>query len=456
MLSLHPIRQACCSGVSRRELLQVGAATAAGLSLPDALRGRAAAAAAPDVNCIFFFLWGGPSQHETFDPKPEAPPEIRGPFAPIPTAVAGLQFCEHLPRLAKLAGRFTTIRCLHHGNDLHHLAAGMALSGQLAQQGLRPPNHGAVVERFGPRAGSALPPSVRIGPYLLDCAGDGQGQDGGFLGGAYSPFAISDPREPLEKLASLVTPPQVGGGRMSRRRSLLGRVDAIQRRVEGGDTRTRDAAYSKAFALITSPQAKRALDLGQEPEWIRERYGDSLPGRGLLMARRLVEAGARYVQVNWSQYVAMTGWDTHGTGENMGGTIPQMKEFLLPTLDRVASTLFEDLEQRGLDRNTVVVVAGEFGRTPRINKIGGRDHWPAVYPALLYGAGVPRGVVIGGSDGEGAYPEGERCTPEDLALTLYQLLGLDVAPLRAAEIVRAAAGIPGLIPAAGAPPRPPG
>jgi hypothetical protein len=445
VLALYPAIHRTCQGKTRREVLRIGGISAAGLSLPDLFRAReAAAAASADVNCIFFFLWGGPGQHETFDPKPDAPSEVRGPFKPIPTTVDGLRFSEHLPRLAGLARRFTTVRNLHHDNNIHPIAGGLALSGQLSTTGIRPPNHGAVVQRFGPQRRGGLPAAAHIGPYLLDCAGPAQSQDGGFLGSIYTPFAVRDPREPLERIASVQPPPEVTPGRFARRRGLLHQVDDVQRAVEGGSAGTRDASYEKAFALATSPDAKRALDLSRESAATRERYGSTLPGQGALLARRLVEAGVRYVQVNWSEYVAMGGWDTHGTGDNMGGTLPQMSDFLLPTLDRVASTLFEDLEERGLHRNTVVVVAGEFGRTPKINGVGGREHWPDVYSALLFGAGIPRGIVIGESDGEAAYPVGSHTTPADLAATLYRLLGLDAAGrLRSAGVVaEGAAGLP--------------
>jgi len=448
MLSVFPMRDVNCSGVTRRELLQVGASSAAGLSLASSAYG----APLPNAHrpspiaqsIIFFFLWGGPSQYETFDPKPEAPSEIRGPFKPIPTSVDGLQFCEELPVLAKMARRYTTIRCMHHDNNLHHLAAGYAQTGQTPITNVRYPNQGAVLARYAPRPGSSLPTFARIGEDLWDCAGEPVGQDAGFLGGTCAPFVIPDPRAPLDRIATLSPPPEVTPTRVERRRTLQQDLDHAQRRIENDATRTYDAAYQRAFSLVTSPAAKRALDLSQEPAAVRERYGDTLPGQGALMARRLIESGVRYVQVNWSKLVAMQGWDTHGTGFNMGGTVPEMKDYLLPTLDRVVPALFEDLEQRGLAQSTVVVVAGEFGRTPAINKVGGRDHWAAVYPALLFGAGIPRGVVIGASDDHGAYPNGPHCTPEDLTTTLYRLLGLDPGALARERVLRPAAGIPGI------------
>lgn len=446
MYGLTRISDRNCQGRSRRDLLRVGALTAAGLSLPDLFRPRAArAGGAPDVNCIFLFLWGGPSQYETFDPKPDAPAEIRGPFKAIPTSVDGLRFGEHLPRLARMAHRFSTIRNLHHENALHPQSGSYAQSGQFPIPGQRFPNHGAVIARFGRGAGGVLPPFVRVGPDLWDSAGEITAQDGGFLGGAYAPFVVTDPREPLDKIATLNLPKGMTAGRMDRRKTLYNRLDEFQRAVESDSTVSHDSAYERAFALVTSPEAKRALDLSLEPAKVRERYGDTFPGQATLAARRLIEAGVRFVQVNWSRSVIQQGWDTHGRGN--GGSIEEMKDYLLPALDRTVSALFEDLEQRGLDQNTFVVVVGEFGRTHKLNSKGGRDHWPGVYPALMFGHRVPGGLVVGQSDESGMYPDGPHHTPEDISMTIYRLMGLDVSgALRQARIVQVAPGIPGISP----------
>jgi uncharacterized protein DUF1501 len=461
MFGLKHARDRNCRGVSRRELLRVGAVTAAGLSLPDLFRLRAAQAssAAPqpprppnfggsgsgsqDVNCIFFFLWGGPSQYETFDPKPDAPSEIRGPFKAISTSVEGLQLCEHLPTLAKMAHRFATIRNLHHENNQHPDSGSFAQAGQFPVKGQRFPNHGSVIARFGSPSKGVLPPFVRVGPDLWDSAGEITAQDGGFLGGAYAPFIIPDPRESLDKIATLAPPAGLTPGRLSRRKALHEQLDDFQRAVESSSTVSHDAAYERAFALVTSLEAKKALDLSCEPRKVRERYGNTLPGQGALMARRLIEAGVRFAQVNWCRVVIQQGWDTHGTGT--GGTIEQMKDFLLPALDQSVSALFEDLEQRGLHHNTLVVVVGEFGRTHKLNRKAGRDHWSGVYPALMFGHGIPGGLVVGKSDDAGMYPDGPHCTPEDVSMTIYRLMGLDIShTLRQPNIVKAAPGIPGI------------
>lgn len=439
MYAIRPVSNRNCEGLSRRHFLTVGAAAAAGLSLA----GLPARAAGSDLSVIFVFLWGGPSQFETFDPKPDASSEVRGPFGVVETSVPGLRFGDQLPRLARLARKFTTLRNLHHATSVHTDAGCYALTGHVPPPGFRPPNHGAVVTRFVPARG-ALPPAVRTGVDLFDCAGEVRGQDGGFLGGAYAPFVVHDPREPVEKLASLNPPENLTGERLGRRRTLRESFDALQRAVESDAAAAHSASFQRAFSLVTSPEAKRALDLSRETEATRERYGKTLPGCGMLMARRLVEAGVRFVQVNWSRWVVDGGWDTHGTGQNMGGTLPEMKNYLLPTLDQSVSALFEDLETRGLNRNTLVVVCGEFGRTHKISN-GGRDHWPGVYPALLYGKGVPEGHVIGESDAQGMYPHGAHLTPADISMTLYRMLGMDVSEtLRDARVVEAAPGIPGI------------
>jgi hypothetical protein len=337
---------------------------------------------------------------------------------------------------------------MHHENAQHHESGSYAQAGRLPMAGARFPNQGSVVSRYAPAVPGPLPSFIRLGPELWDCAGEVTGQDAGHLGGGYAPFVVSDPREPLERVAPVQPPAAVTPPRLDRRRALLDQLDTLRRVVENDPVAARDAAYRRAFALVTAPAARQALDLNLEPPAARARYGDTLPGQATLMARRLVEAGVRFVQVNWCRYVAQQGWDTHGTGDNMGGTLPQMQDYLLPTLDRVVSTLFEDLEERGLDRSTLVVVAGEFGRTYSINRTAGRDHWPGVYPALLFGAGIPRGLVIGASDPDGMYPDGHHCRPEDLTLTIYRLLGLDPARIPQAGPPAEAAGIPGI--AAGA------
>jgi uncharacterized protein DUF1501 len=441
------------SGWRRRELLRVGALGM--ITLPDLLRLQAANATPPsrvgerDISCIFLFLWGGPSQHETFDPKPESPAEVRGPFNAIETSVPGIRICEHLPRLAKQADRYALIRCMHHENAVHPQAATYALTGSFSPT-TEHPNHGSTVARFT-RQDGAVPTFVRVGRDLYDSAGKVTGQNGGFLGSGVSPFLVEDPTQPVDKIASLALPQNISMGRMERRRSLYAALDRLSEEMESEGTTGKDAAYRKAFDLVLSPEAKKAFDITQEPKAVRDRYGydrvkscETTFGQCCLAARRLIEAGARFVQVNWSNQSNQHGWDYHSNGT--GGVMKDYGRWHLPILDQALSALLQDLDERGLLEKTLVVAVGEFGRTPKMNGDGGRDHWPNVYSALIAGAGIPGGRVIGQSDRLGGEPEGPVCRPEDMTMSIYRLLGLDVAlTLRDARIVGDAPGIPNLL-----------
>jgi len=433
--------QRTCQGVSRRELLQVGAAGGLGLSLSNLFGSRAAGAAGPDpdVNCIFLFLWGGPPQHELWDPKPEAPSEIAGPVKPIETNVSGIRIGELLPGLAKLADRYTIVRSAHHESDVHGNGAHSAQTGMPKLPGVESPNMGSVVDRFkGPRG--ALPAFVAVGPYMLDSPVPNTGQDGGFLGNSHQPFRIADPLAPVEKQPSLSPPPGMSVDRLVRRDGLRRQIDRFQRKAETDATRGMGTAYERAIALTTSPQAKEAFNLARETDAVRDRYGRDRFGQGCLLARRLVEAGVRYVQVNWEEKpIENWGFDNH---ENNHG---RLKDHQAPILDRACSALIADLVQRGLYERTLLVISGEFGRTPKINGSGGRDHWPFVYSYLIGGAGIPGGRVIGASDAQGAYPASTPVTPEMRTASVYTMMGLDTgAPLRTANLISDSRGIPGL------------
>ena len=448
MISVWNGQQRTCAGVTRRKLLQAGAVTAAGLSLPQLFAAPAAGAAADSgMSCIFIFLWGGPSHHETFDPKPDAPSDVRGPFGCIQSKTDGLRVSEHLPLLAQHSKLYTVIRNMSHTTDAHPDAGAYTLTGRINTPARRYPTLGATVAKFsGPRG--ALPPYVRSAPDLFDLLAPPKGQDGGFLGNAYAPFAVNDPTLPLEKIASFSPPAEVTLGRVGRRQALLAHLDEGQRRIESRDTATVDASYERAFALVTSPEAKRAFDLSQETDATRDRYGrnkfgTTSFGQSCLMARRLVQAGVRFVQVNWSYDSHYPGWDFHGGGKER---IVVLKDDHLPQLDRTVTALLTDLEERGMLEKTLVVAVGEFGRTPKINGGAGRDHWPFCYSALIAGGGVPGGRVLGASDATGAYPDGPGVTPESLASSIYRIMGLDVGvALREANVVRDSTGIPGLM-----------
>ena len=436
---LEPGRGRTCQGVSRRELLQVGSLGGLGLSLADVLQPRPAAAAPPEINCIFLFLWGGPPQHELWDPKPEAPSDVAGLVKPIETNVPGIRIGELLPRMAKIADRYVIVRSAHHDTDVHGNGAHYNQTGMPKLPGQESPNMGSVVGKFK-RARGALPPFITVGPYMLDAPVPNTGQDGGFLGNSHQPFRILDPLAPLEKQPSLSPATGITVDRLLRRDVIHQQLDRFQRHVETDATRGFGAAYERALTLTTSPQAKEAVDLEREPGAVRDRYGRDRFGQSCLLARRLVEAGVRYVQVNWEEKpIENYGFDNHADNYT------RLKDHQLPFVDRACSALIEDLVQRGLYERTLLIVTGEFGRTPKINTSGGRDHWPYVYSYVIGGAGIPGGRVIGASDAEGGYPASAPVTPEMRAASVYSLMGLDTgATLRAANLISDSRGIPGL------------
>ncbi len=434
-----------CDGPSRREFLQIGSAGFLGLSLSGlfaAQRSLASSAVDNEMSLILVFLWGGPPHQDTFDMKPGSPAEIRGTFSPIKTNVPGIQICEHLPSLAGMADKYTIVRSATHDQTIHAQAAHYTLTGNKLAPGREAPNLGSVVSKFMPQR-NALPSAIHIGPRMYDTAGNGPiGQDGGFLGNASAPFRVLDATQPVDKLAALTPPPGLTGDRLNLRKELYKAVDSYQHRIESSDTRIHDAAYEKAFTLVTSPQAKMAFDLTKEPTAMRDRYGMTQFGQGLLMARRLVEAGVRFVQVNWRAHpinddVDKMGFDNHG--DNFNRCKRQ-----LPELDRSVSALIDDVHQRGLSKKTLVLVTGEFGRTP-VNGAAGRDHWPFVYSYLITGAGIPGGRVIGSSDAQAKYPAELPVSPEDTYMSVAKILNMDVSgQLREARILRDSPGIPGL------------
>ena len=434
-----------CDGPSRREFLQIGSAGFLGLTLPGLFASQKALAASEvddEMSVILVFLWGGPPHQDTFDMKPDATENVRGIFKPINTNVSGIQICEHLPLLAKMADKYTIIRSATHDQTIHAQAAHYTLTGNKFAPGREAPNIGSVINKFMPQR-NALPTSIHIGPRMYDTAGNGPlGQDGGFLGNASSPFRVLDASQPVDKLAALTPPAGMTGDRLNLRKALYHQVDAYQRSIESGDTRIHDVAYEKAFTLVTSPQAKKAFDLTKETTAMRERYGMTQFGQGCLMARRLIESGVRFVQVNWRAHpinddVDKMGFDNHG--DNFNRCKRQ-----LPELDKTVSALIEDVHQRGLNKKTLVLVTGEFGRTT-VNGSAGRDHWPFVYSFLITGAGIPGGRVIGSSDAKAMYPAELPVTPEDTYMSVSKILNMDVsARLREARIVRDSPGIPGL------------
>ncbi len=441
MIPIGKDEQRTCAGVERREFLQIGAASFLGLSLPGLLRAQEIGIAdrSSDLNCISIFLWGGPPQQETFDLKPNAKQEFRGPYKPIPTSVPGTGICELLPQLARIANLYTIVRSAHHEEVEHPRAAHFMMTGNQVIRGKEWPNMGATVSKFGVPAEAPLG-SVVVGPRLIDQPITPRGQDGGFLGNGHSPLRVVDASKPIEEIASLSPPQSLAAQRIQQRQRLFDTITDFQRDVESDQTRVLDAAYSRAFNLVTSPEAKRAFDLTRESSGTRERYGRHRFGQGVLMARRLVESGVRFVQVNWREHpIQDYGFDNHSDN------FRKLKDRQLPQLDQTVSALLSDLKQRGLLEKTIVLLAGEFGRTPRINSARGRDHWPYVYSFVLAGGPIPGGQVIGASDENAAYPITEPVTPGNLVASVFDLLGLNLEELHATGVIDETQGIPGLL-----------
>ena len=364
----------------RREFLHVGGAVFGGLTLPRILR-----AERKDTNCIIFFQNGGACQHDLFDPKPDAPREIRGGFSAIPTTVPGVHFSELLPRCAKAFNRFSVIRSIYSREAIHEKAKQYIYSGSRPNNAFKHPVYGSVIAKeLG--ALSGVPPFVVI--PSKDIAADA-----GFLGSAYDPFVTGDPGSKSFKVQDLSLPVGVGIDEAQSRARLLAALDDDLRRVEKSRlVEGMDHFYQKALDLVTSPEAKKAFDIDAEPDKLRDAYGRNTAGQGALLARRLVESGVRLVTVFHG------GYDTHIGNDKINKT-------LYPVFDQAYTALLEDLEQRGLLETTLVLAIGEFGRTPKINHSAGRDHWPGVFSIAAAGAGVPGGQVIGSSDATGSEPK---------------------------------------------------
>ncbi len=426
-----------CDGVARRDFLRVGGLTALGFGLGDyfaaqrafAARGLQGGAPAPTAtSCILVWLDGGPSHLETFDPKPEAPSEIRGPFGTIATTLPGVHISEHLPRTATMLDKVAIVRSLTSPFGVHNFAIQYVMTGHRPTPALEYPTFGATLAHVRGARG-VLPPNVAI-PDLV--SRDRASIGSGFLPGATSPFEIgSDPGKPDFKVRDLDFYQGLDLPRLDRRREFVNALDAFSRAKDAAGS-TGDPDLERAYNLIASPDAKAAFDLSEEPPAVRERYSvdprahiddSNNIGQQCLLARRLVERGVPFVTVN------NTGWDNHTNlmlyKDRHPGT-PDTHAHI-PALDQAFSALVGDLSDRGLLDETLVVVMGEFGRTPKINSNGGRDHWPNCFSAALVGGGVQGGQVIGSSDALGEFPTDRPVTPSDLAATIYTLLGIDPA-----------------------------
>ncbi|MFI5457509.1 MAG: DUF1501 domain-containing protein [Isosphaerales bacterium] len=426
--------------LSRRETLRVGALALTGLGLPGLLRAKQAGQnSGPQAfgrakSCILIFLWGGPSHLDTWDLKPDAPEDIRGPFRSIPTNVPGISISEHFPLLAQQAHRLSIVRSMNHDDAAHLSTAHRILTGHLAptpnSDAAGPssrdwPHLGALVSKLRPTKG-AIPSAVNMPWTVMHPAAPGgkaPGQDAGWLGKAYDPFHIEgDPNASGFHIEGLGLPEGTSPGRLADRRGLLKQLaDAAD--LSGKGIQSWDGYQQKALDALVSAEARGAFQIDREDPRLRDRYGRHIHGQCLLLARRLIEAGVGLVTVNWHNDGQFF-WDTHGNNFN------QLKHRLMPPADQGFSALVEDLDGRGLLNETLVVWVGEFGRSPRINKANsGREHWPHCYSAVLAGAGVRGGSILGASDRWAAYPARDPVSPEDLGATILHALGIEPATM---------------------------
>jgi hypothetical protein len=411
-----------CAGMRRRDFLQLGLGAAIGLGLTDLieLRARAAAAvgqATPDpVNCILVWMDGGPTHYETFDPKPDAPKEIRGDFKAIATRTPGVRFSEVVPKLAAVSDKLTIIRSIchkdpNHGGGNHYMMTGSPTPV--------PVGCGAFVT-FHPSFGSVVSfkRGLRDGlPAYIATPEVSRSGGPNFLGAQHAPFVIGgNPNNKSFKVRDVVLPAGIAEGRAlsrERLRESLDRMKRFQEKVAEDPAVGFDSFYRQALDLVSSPRAQAAFDLSREPEKTREKYGHHDFGQRLLLCRRLVEVGVSFVTCYYG------GWDHHEK------IFSALKDERMPKFDQGMSALIEDLDQRGLLERTLVIALGEFGRTPKVNEKGGRDHWPHAMSVLMAGAGVPRGGVVGATDAKGYYASEDVHSPEDFACTLYTKMGID-------------------------------
>ena len=425
---------------SRREWLRVGGLSCLGLSLPSLLQASAGAAATANggrsfgraKNVIWLFLSGGPSQYETFDPKPDAPAEIRGSFRPIDTAVPGIRICELLPRVARIADKLTIVRSLatddpNHESGGYWVHTGRKYTGPNMRD-VSPtdwPTLGSIVKMLRPSTEVAFSSVMLPEPIIANPNVFLPGQNAGFLGRRWDPELFKcDPSAAGFQIEGLALPEDIPPLRLSARRELLAQVETHAGRLgEQLAAQNHDRAVREALDVLLSGTTRGAFALEQETAAVRDRYGRSKWGQSVLLARRLVEAGVRMVFVNWPREPGDLSagnplWDTHAANDS------RMKDVLCPVFDLGYTALIDDLDQRGLLAETVVVAVGEMGRTPRFNAAGGRDHWGNVFSFVLAGAGIRRAQVYGASDKQGAYPAEGRVEPQDLSATVLHLLGI--------------------------------
>ncbi len=444
-----------CDRASRREVLRLGSLLPVGLTLPSLLAGRAAAAETKLLrgrakSCLIVFLEGGPSHIDLWDMKPNAPSQVRGEFKPIATQSPGVSLCEHLPLTAQHWHHLAQVSSVTHSITDHNAGAYYALTGRhpvdqgrliVSDSATNFPPFGSVMSKVRP-ATDNLPSFVHIPEIMSNNSFDIPGEQAGFLGGAHDPFVTGDPSLKGYRTPGLTPQPSLSLERLHRRDALLSDLDRSLGRLGDDPAVARmDQFQQKAVAMLTSPRVREAFDISREPQSVRERYGldpgsdrkrearkfGGLPhlGQSMLLARRLIEAGVPLITLVSGRRVDQA-WDTHRDH------FPLLKTSLLPPFDRAFSALLEDMVQRGLLKDTLLVVMGEFGRTPKLGYVtsnagaaaNGRDHWPYCYSVQFAGAGVPAGLMFGSSDKEAAYPSRDAVSPEDIAATIYTLLGV--------------------------------
>ena len=420
-----------CDGITRRDFLQVGTLGALGFSMANlsALKAVGAVKKGNDEkSAIMIFNLGAPSQLDTWDMKPDAPREIRGPFKPIKTNNPDIQISEIFPKHAKLADKFSLVRSVYHtAAAVHDTGHQMLQTGRLFTGGVNTPHAGCATEFLKGRR-TELPAHVILPEPMGPTGGNmPHGQDGGFLGKAYDPFVLNaDPSKKDFKVPDLLPPTEIGEARLERRRSLRQVVDEQVKSFEATESaKLMDANFASAYRLMTSTKAREAFDLTKEPEKVRERYGMTRFGQCCLLARRLVEAGVRFVTINTfiTVFDEIT-WDIHGSKPFT--SIEGMRDIVAPMYDQGYSALLEDLFQRGMLDSTMVACLSEFGRTPKVNPAGGRDHWPQCWTIYFAGGGVKGGRVVGKSDDIGGYPAERPVKPSEVVATIYHGLGLDL------------------------------
>jgi hypothetical protein len=419
-----------CDSMTRRDFLHAGSLAFLGLGLADLAGLRAIGAVKSDreLNCIMLFLVGGPSHLDTWDMKPDAPAEIRGPYKPIRTNVSGVEVCEVFPRMAKNADKYAMVRSVYHtAAGVHDTGHQMMQTGRLFQGGIEYPHVGCVLSHLkGPR--NDVPSHVLLPRPIGNTGGNmPHGQTAGFLGKSFDPFVLNaDPSAPDFAVPDLLPPDYISSVRAERRRNLREMVDQGVKSFESSEeTRLLDSTFHQAYTLMSSSRAREAFDLKAERDAIKDKYGRNRFGISCLLARRLIEAGVRFVTVNMFETVfnEIT-WDIHGS--KPFSPISCYRDLIGPMFDNAYCSLLEELKERGLLETTLVLAMGEFGRTPKVNPAGGRDHWPPCWTIIFAGGGVRGGQVVGSSDEYGAYPKDRPTTPAEVAATVFHALGIDL------------------------------